>query len=310
MQHHHKLLAVIDPSQEHQRGLARAVELAEKTDSSITALLVIYDLSFEVSTLLSSAEREKMRESYVDNATDWLNNVVLLHNMDQTCSIDIKVIWHKRPFEAILHEATHAHYDMVIKGTHKHDKLQSFIFTPTDWHLMRKAHIPVLMVKEHPWPEKGNIVAAINAGANDNEHKLLNEKICETTLQFTELLNANSHLVNAFPRPPMNIAIEIPEFDPSDYTSTLKDNHQDALETMASRHHIDKTLCHAEEGQVEDVLPDITQSLDAELLIIGNVGREGLSAAFVGNTAEHIIDNVACDVLSIRPDCEQIQFHA
>jgi universal stress protein E len=276
----------------------------------VTALLVIFDLSFEVSTLLSSAEREKMREAYVNNAIDWLNNIVLLHNIDQNSTVDIKVIWHKRPFEAILHEITQSHFDMVIKATHKHDKLQSFIFTPTDWHLMRKSHVPVLMVKEHPWPENGNIVAAINAGASDDEHTILNERICQTAQNFTELLKGKSHLVNAFPRPPLNIAIEIPEFDPNDYTETLKKNHQCELEKMASKYHIDSQRCHAEEGHAEDVLPQIADNLDAELLIIGNVGREGLSAAFVGNTAESIIDNVNCDVLSLRPDCEEIAFRA
>jgi universal stress protein E len=303
MQQHKKLLAVIDPTQEHQRGLARAIELAEKTQSSITALLVIFDLSYEVTTILSSAERDDMRAAYVDNATEWLSNIVLLHNMEQQCDIDIKVVWHKRPFEAILHESIHTHYDMVVKATHKHDKLQSFIFTPTDWHLMRKSHIPVLMVKEHPWPEDGNIVAAINAGATDAEHVNLNDNVCRTAKNFTQLLNGRSHLVNAFPRPPLNIAIEIPEFDPADYTETLKKNHQCALEAMAKRYHIPNEMCHAEEGHVEDVLPQITETLDAELLVIGNIGREGLSAAFVGNTAEHIIDQVDCDVLSLRTDC-------
>jgi universal stress protein E len=310
MQQHKKLLAVIDPTQDEQRGLARAIELAEKTDASVTALLVIFDLSYEVSTLLSSAERDDMRALYVDNATDWLSKIVLLHKMDSPCHIDIKVVWHKRPFEAILYETLHCHFDMLIKATHKHDKLQSYIFTPTDWHLMRKAPIPVLMVKEHDWPENGNIVAAVNAGATDNDHVVLNNRVCQTAKNFTELLNAKSHLVNAFPRPPVNIAIEIPEFDPLDYSENLKHNHQSELERMASRFHIDHNLCHAEEGLVEDVLPQMTQSLDAELLIIGHIGREGLSATFVGNTAETIIDNVNCDVLSLRPDCSQTRLSA
>ncbi|HBY41917.1 MAG TPA: universal stress protein UspE, partial [Alteromonas sp.] len=37
-------------------------------------------------------------------------------------------------------------------------------------------------------------------------------------------------------------------------------------------------------------------------VIIGTVGRVGISAALIGNTAEHVIDELNCDVLAIKPD--------
>jgi universal stress protein E len=37
-------------------------------------------------------------------------------------------------------------------------------------------------------------------------------------------------------------------------------------------------------------------------VVIGTVGRTGLSAALVGNTAEHVIDSLDCDVLALKPD--------
>ena len=43
-------------------------------------------------------------------------------------------------------------------------------------------------------------------------------------------------------------------------------------------------------------------ALDAELVVIGTVGRVGISAALIGNTAEHVIDELNCDVLAIKPD--------
>ena len=52
----------------------------------------------------------------------------------------------------------------------------------------------------------------------------------------------------------------------------------------------------------EDVIPRVAESLDAEMLVIGTIGRTGLSAAIIGNTAEHVIDRLDCDVLAIKPD--------
>jgi len=37
-------------------------------------------------------------------------------------------------------------------------------------------------------------------------------------------------------------------------------------------------------------------------VVIGTIGRTGLSAAFIGNTAEHVIDRLHCDLLAVKPD--------
>ena len=55
------------------------------------------------------------------------------------------------------------------------------------------------------------------------------------------------------------------------------------------------------EGLPEEVLPDLADSLQATLMIMGCVGRTGLSAALLGNTAEHVVDRLACDMLILKP---------
>jgi len=56
------------------------------------------------------------------------------------------------------------------------------------------------------------------------------------------------------------------------------------------------------EGLPEDVIPELAEQLDAELVVLGTVGRTGFSAALIGNTAEHVIDSVNCDLLAVKPD--------
>ncbi len=55
------------------------------------------------------------------------------------------------------------------------------------------------------------------------------------------------------------------------------------------------------EGLPEEVLPDLAGELQATLMIMGCVGRTGLSAALLGNTAEHVVDRLACDMLILKP---------
>jgi universal stress protein E len=64
---------------------------------------------------------------------------------------------------------------------HQHDKLEAVIFTPTDWHLLRKCPCPVWMVKDQPWPEGGKALVAVNLASEENYHDALNEKLVKET---------------------------------------------------------------------------------------------------------------------------------
>lgn len=296
-----KILAVIDNDTEQQKSLARAIEIAQKNQATITAFLTIYDFSYEMTTMLSMDERENMRQAVIDDRKEWLSHLINVNFSQSASTIDIKVVWHNRPYESIIYEVIEERYDLIVKGTHQHDTLKSVIFTPTDWHIMRKAPVPVLLVKEHDWPIGGQIVAAVNVGVDIDEHKSLNDEITRHALQFANLLKSSVHLVNAFPGSPTNIVIEIPEFDPVHYTKNIKHHHTQALQELANRHHIVDNNCHLDQGLPEDVIPKYAENLDAELVVLGTVGRQGISAALIGNTAEHVIDKLDCDVLAIKP---------
>ncbi|WP_442903805.1 universal stress protein [Gilvimarinus sp. 1_MG-2023] len=36
-------------------------------------------------------------------------------------------------------------------------------------------------------------------------------------------------------------------------------------------------------------------------MVVGSIGRSGISGVFIGNTAEQLVDKIACDVLIIKP---------
>lgn len=300
MSTYNNVLVVLDPSVEQQKALNRAIELTRLQGGKLTAFLSVYDFSYEMTTMLSGEERESMRQAVIKDRELWISELTE-HHRAAGLNIVIKVVWHSRPFEAIVHAVLEDNYDLVIKGTHDHDVLKSMIFTPTDWHVLRKCPCPVLMVKDHDWPQGGNIIAAVNAGSEQEHHLSLNQRVIAKARQMAMMLNASTHLVNAFPGTPVNIAIEIPEFNPQEYNSTMKHHHADAVAALAKQFDIDSQHCHVQEGMPEDVLPQIASKLDAEMVVIGTIGRTGLSAAIIGNTAEHVIDRLDCDVLAVKP---------
>lgn len=296
-----KILVVIDPSKNEQPALSRAAYLAGRTNASITAFLSIYDFSYEMTTMLSSDEREAMRNGVVTQRKEWLNEVIKPFQ-DKGMNITAEVTWHNRPYESIISAVEKGGHDIVFKSTHEHHTLKAVIFTPTDWHLLRKSPVPIMLVKDHDWPENGNVVAAVNCGSEDDAHKQLDVKITREALALAKAINAKVHLVTAYPGTPVNIAVEIPEFDPRSYTKAMKEHHQKQAQGHADAFGLPDDQVHVKEGLPEDVIPALAEELDAELVVMGTVGRTGLSAALIGNTAEHVIDRLGCDVLALKPD--------
>lgn len=303
MANYQNLLVAIDPNQDDQPALRRAVYLVKKNGGRIKAFLSIYDFSYEMTTLLSPDERTTMRQSVINQRTSWIKEQCRYY-LEEGIPIEIKVVWHNRPFDAIIKEVLRDQHDLLLKMAHQHDRLESIIFTPTDWHLLRKCPCPVWMVKDQPWPEGGKALVAVNLSSEEPYHAPLNGKLIHETLELAKRVNDNTdvHLVSAYPITPINIAIELPDFDPSAYNSAIRGQHLLAMKALRQQFHFNEEVTHVEKGLPEEVIPDLAAHLHAGIVVLGTVGRTGISAAFIGNTAEHVIDHLKCDLLALKPD--------
>ncbi|MDA7746647.1 universal stress protein UspE [Psychromonas sp.] len=296
------ILVFIDPTQEQQPALQRAIEIAEKEDNAkISLFLCCYDLTYEMTSLSSVDERHAMQSVVIKENQEWLNALTAQY-IEKGHKINCYVQWHNRPFQAAIQLILKENFDFLIKSTHPHSRLSAILFTPTDWNLLRKCPIPLLLVKATSWPENGNILCAVDCKSiQDQDHHELNESILTEANDIAEMIKSNIHMVNAYPSPPMNIMLELPEFDPINYEDGLKKFHQEALNEYAEKYKINKENTHLKQGLPEDVISDVAQEINAELVILGTVGRSGLGATLLGHTAEQVIDKLDCDLLALKP---------
>ncbi|CDL80520.1 universal stress protein UspE [Xenorhabdus szentirmaii] len=303
MANYQNLLVAIDPSQDDQPALRRAVYIVQRNGGRIKAFLSIYDLSYEMTTLLSPEERNAMRKSVISQRVAWIKQQAHYY-LESGIDIEIKVVWHNRPYEAIIQEVITGNHDLLLKMAHQHSKLESIIFTPLDWHLLRKCPCPVWMVKDQVWPENGAAVVAVNLSHEEAYHSELNLKLVHETQDLAKRIVKEPliHLVSAYPVAPLNIATEIPDFDPNVYNQALRGQHLVAMKELRQKFCIDEQHTHVREGVPERVIPETCDELNAGVVVLGILGRTGLSAAFLGNTAEHVIDKLKCDLLAIKPD--------
>lgn len=303
MQKYTNLFVAIDPDNTEQPALARALDIAKKSSSfeKLTVFLAVYDLSYEMTSMLSGEDSEDMRAGVLEEQKEWVSGLIAEYDT-ANINIDVLVVWHARPYESMIAQVFEGHYDLLIKATHKHAKLGSILFTPTDWQLIRKCPCPVLLVKNQGWPENGTILAAVNVSSENEIHDLFNDKLIYEAKEMGAFLNSTVNLVNAYPATPVNVTIELPEFDPASYTDAVRGHHLLSMKALRQKHCIDEDQTFCLEGLPEDIIPQVAREINAELVIIGSTGRVGLSAMFIGNTAEHTIDSLQCDVLAIKPD--------
>ena len=117
---------------------------------------------------------------------------------------------------------------------------------------------------------------------------------------MANMFNANLHFVNTISKAPLHIAVEQSAFDPEKINRRLQQKHTEDLVQLASQINAENVNVIVEEGFPGKVVPKICENLNAQCLILGSVGRKGIDAALLGNTAEYIIDKLDCDTLVVK----------
>ena len=303
------ILVVLNPENDKQYALARAVRLVKEQKSEvpvkITVFLAAYDLSYEISALLSAEEREEMHRGVIAQRQKEIQPYLEKY-ADPMIEFRPIVVWSSNEAEAISTEVEKNNYDLVVKYTKEEESLTSLIFTPMDWQLLRKCPTPMLVVRDGDWKHQRRILVAVNVSGDEDYHEALNKSLVSLSIDLADNLErGNIHLVSAYPPTPINMAIDLPEFHTSEYTNGIRGQYLINMKALRQTFGIDEDHTHVREGFPEDVIPDVARELEAELVVLGTLGRTGLSAALLGNTAEHVISKLSCNLLAIKPPKEK-----
>ncbi|MDG2914567.1 universal stress protein UspE [Bisgaard Taxon 10/6] len=299
------ILVVLNPENEKQYGLARAVRLAKEQKSEqsvkITLFLAVYDLSYEMSALLSSEERNEMHQGVITQRQQEIQHYIEKY-ADPMIEFKTLVVWNNNEAEAIAEEFEKNQYDLVVKYTKEEESMASIFFTPVDWQLLRKCPAPMLMVRDGDWKHQRRILVAVNVSGDEDYHEQFNHYLVNLSTDLADTLErGNIHLVSAYPPTPINMAIDLPEFHTREYINGIRGQYLLNMKALRQKYGIDEDHTHVREGFPEEVIPEVAEELGAELVVLGTVGRTGLSAALLGNTAEHVISKLKCNLLAIKP---------
>lgn len=296
-----RILVVISGRHAEHPALERALKFAEFNNVHIHLFNSIYEPVIELTDVLSSEHRKELKSQYMADRYLYMDTLADdLDNKGISCSVN--VAWHRELHEAIEEIVDELEPDLVIKRiSAKTSNINPFTM-PTDRHLLRYCKAPLLLVRDSHWA-KNPILAAIDPTAIDKEHITLNHSILEYSKMLAHITATQLHTVNTFETPSMAPTMEVgwANIDFQSIRADISHAHKLKMETILKEHDLFINPIHVVEGQADIAIPDTAKKIDAQLLILGTVGRTGLSGAFVGNTAEHILANMNCDILTITP---------
>jgi universal stress protein E len=297
-----RILVVISGRHTEHPALERALKFAELDDIHIHLFNSIYEPVMELTDVLSSEHRKEMKSQYM--ADRYLYMDTLADDLDQKgISCSVNVAWHRELHEAIEEIVNELEPDLVIKRiTADTFNINPFAM-PVDRHLLRYCKAPLLLIRDSHWVNKP-ILAAIDPTVRDTKHIALNHNILEYSKMLAQVTKTQLHSVNTFETPNIGPSMDV-GWANIDFQSIKVDTtnaHKNKMETLLKEHDLFINPYHVLEGRADIVIPDIAKKIDAQLLILGTVGRTGLSGAFIGNTAEHILANMNCDILTLKPN--------
>jgi universal stress protein E len=208
----------------------------------------------------------------------------------------LKVVWLKDIHPWIIKRAASGKFDAVIKTSRQTGSLG---YTSTDWHLLRECTSPVLIAAENKWHRTKPILAALDLGTRSRRKRELNFDVLAHAVQLAEALRVELRIISAIEVPTLLADLDL--VDPISYTREHRKAMLPHIRKLAEAHDLPEKAFRTKRGPVAKVITSEAASSRAQLVVMGTVGRSGLKARVIGNTAEEVLRHLRTDVLAIKP---------
>jgi nucleotide-binding universal stress UspA family protein len=306
------ILLVLDSDTDNTAALNRATTLAKDNQAELTVCAVVDATTSESQMASTGITPAELRDIAVSECRDRLEEMVK-NTVDAGISAETRVFIGK-PFIEIIRQVLRHNHDLVIKCTEGAPRLSNMLFGSRDMHLLRKCPCPVWITKSTESTRYRRILAAVDRDPEDAVKDVLNRQILEMSMSLALAECSELHIAHAW------------QFAGEDILRSartgLSDAEVDAMETEEVnerrrwlKHFVttfstkavnSKGDCvsphfHVMKGDAKHAVPATAQELDVDLVVMGTVARTGIAGFFMGNTAETILNQLDCSVLTIKP---------
>jgi universal stress protein E len=244
---------------------------------------------------VSAAERNEAKKRLLSERQTQVQAQIDKHSVGDQ-KVSLKVVWEGDIVPWVERHCSKHSFDFVVKTTQLKDSL---INTPTDWQLLRECPAPVLMVAEHRWHRTKPVLVALDLGTKTRDKKQLNHRLIEHGKQLAAALDTEIKLITAVEIPTLLADLDL--VDPGAYVKEQKEAMQPHIRELAKAHELPESAFRCKKGPTAQVITSTAARDRAQIVVMGTVGRQGVKARILGNTAENVLRHLKTDVLALKP---------
>lgn len=306
MQYFKNILIVVTGKTSSKALLERGAALAQRNQACLTVMDVVTELPRNISALILSESPEELQQYIIEKRSQELEQLIAPLGQKEI-QVEVKVL-SGTPFLEIIREVLRNGYDLVMIMAEGRGGLKERLFGRTTTHLLRKCPCPVCVMKRNQPRHYRRILAAVDPSPPfDKQRNALNKTIMDLATSLAQLEQSELHIIHTWMvvgETMLNSRTDMSENDMYQLTQTVKSEHGYRLNELLQQYDLTrlKYQVHLLKGVAGKVIPKVAQAKGIELIVMGTVCRTGVAGLIIGNTAESVLDQVDCSVLTVKPE--------
>jgi universal stress protein E len=288
-----KQIVVFPQGKDPKQPVLERAALCAARSSEITVLDVFYEPALE-GYLGNRAIYEPLRNRVLaerQELADALAGTLVAQGLDAVG----KAVWVPSREDAIEEYTKSREVDLVIAAPLDGGRGG---LSSSDWRLLSRCRAPVLIVRGAAANRQyKNIVAAVDPFHAHAKPAELDTAILEASLKLQTKTGANLTVLHCF-GPPEFFRADA-RLAPRD--DELESSRLDTLHELLERAGIPASAAKVVAGDPHKVLQKLTETAEADVIVMGALARGRIKDWVIGSTAERVLHRTQVDVLAVHP---------
>jgi len=209
------------------------------------------------------------------------------------------------PFVEVIRTVLRGGHDLVVKPARPPGGIAERLLGSTDMHLLRKSPCPVWVDRPTSTRPYRAILAAVDPGNPQGEG--VERMVMELATSLARRESAALHVVHAWRLYGESILrsgrARISDTEVDLLLEQSRRRHHDGLDDLLRPFGLDSSQprVHLVQGNPAQSILQVAQQIDADLVVMGTLGRSGIPGLFIGNTAEDVLQETHSSILAVKP---------
>ena len=224
---------------------------------------------------------------------------------EQGLNVGVHTEWDYPAHQAVVRRARSTGADLIVAERHAGRHLATWMLHYNDWELLRHSPVPVLLVKTRRGYGRVKVLAAV-----DPSHELagtagLDGAILRVAAKVSSAAKGELHAVHAY----VPSLVDIPPSELTELDAPARIVGHAAAKAQAR---LTKALRAAGLGRLPgsrrhvvarhavDAIAQLAKAQRFDIVVMG-LAHSGFKGLLIGNTSARLLDELACDLLVVKP---------